>query len=286
MRSNKQIFLLSNTSMTLPASKKPTRKRTKVVETNSQTTQIQEVSVSKTPRKHVKKSVESIPQTNQSEIWEPRTISTEQVWHTINDWKHAHGVRYHIHSGLSRTGSAWQRVKKLLFSTPALAIFSLMMWASLWSDYQTEKAQLSASLQNLSEQITTQWGSGYTVSPDISLVSGIPNSDIVDFVFNKDAKDVKEIRYSLVYDEKKLQFGENLSHFEGCAIETKQVNPPLLSVKLTCNKSQDFKKDIPIISHTISHINGSKDAVINIVSIEFVTKDGSVYELAWKSKVY
>lgn len=97
---------------------------------------------------------------------------------------------------------------------------------------------------------------------------------------------MKEIRYSLVYDQKKLQFGENLSHFEGCSIDTQQINPLLLSVKLACNKSQDFGKDIPIISHTITHINDSKDVVINVVNIEFTTKDGSVYELAGKSKVY
>lgn len=272
--------------MTLPEPKKPARKRAKTDETSAQNLRIQKVGVRKVAQKRTKKSVESVLKAEVPQITESVETSMEQVWEEMTAPKYAHTLQRHVLRGLSRTGSAWQRVKKLLFSTPALALFSLMMWLSLWSDYQTEKIQLSASLQNLSEQITTQWGSGYTVSPDISLVSGIPNSDIVDFVFNKEAKDVKEIRYSLVYDQKKLQFGENLSHFEGCSIDTQQVSPPLLNVKLTCNKSQDFKKDTPIISHTITHINNSKDVVINVVSIEFTTKDGSVYELAGKSKVY
>lgn len=237
-------------------------------------------------QKRSKKVIASTNNTNISQTREDVVLPTEQKWEDVTIPTHTHKTHHRIHKGLSRTGSAWQRVKKLLFSTPALALFSLMMWLSLWSDYQAENVQLSASLQNISEQIMTQWGSGYTVSPDISLVSGIPNSDIVDFVFNKNAKDVKEIRYSLVYDQKKLQFGENLSHFEGCSLDTQQINPLLLSVVLRCNKSQDFEKDIPIISHTITHINNSKDVVINIVSIEFTTKDGSVYELTGKSKVY
>ena len=74
MRSSQQISLLSNTSMTLPESKKPTRKRTKVAETSSQATQTPQMSAAKAPRKRVKTSVESLPQINQSEISEQRTM--------------------------------------------------------------------------------------------------------------------------------------------------------------------------------------------------------------------
>ena len=74
MEYNKEISLSSNTPMTIPESKKPTRKRTKVAETSSQATQTPQMSAAKAPRKRVKTSVESLPQINQSEISEQRTM--------------------------------------------------------------------------------------------------------------------------------------------------------------------------------------------------------------------
>ena len=285
--------------MTSQAPKKTPGRKPKVTPVNSQDIKI-EVSAQnegalRVTQKRSKKVIESANDTNISQTREDTVLSTEQKWEDVAIPAHTHKIHHHIHKGLSRTGSAWQRVKKLLFSTPALACFSLMMWLSLWSDYQTENVQLSASLQNISEQIMTQWGSGYTVSPDISLVSGIPNSDIVDFVFNKNAKDVKEIRYSLVYDQKKLQFSENLPHFEGCSVDSESVQPMLLNIVMRCNKSHDFEKDVPVISHAFTHVNNSQNEniTINVVNIEFSTKDGSTYELAgksydllWRSKGY
>ena len=188
--------------MTSQVPKKTPGRKPKVTPVNSQEikTEVntQNEGALRVTQKRSKKVIESANDTNISQTREDTVLSTEQKWEDVAIPARTHKIHHHIHKGLSRTGSAWQRVKKLLFSTPALAFFSLMMWLSLWSDYQTENVQLSASLQNISEQIMTQWGSGYTVSPDISLVSGIPNSDIVDFVFNKNTNDVKYIRFSFI----------------------------------------------------------------------------------------
>jgi len=283
-----------STHMTLQEGKKTIRKTSKAVTTTPRTNKLQNEALLNVPKKRTRKAVEIASQTNEIDANKENEMIIKSEWNEVATPLH-HKIHHRIRKSISHSGSAWQRVKSLLFSTPALAIFSLMMGLSLWSDYQTENVGLSASLGNLSQQITTQWGSGALISPDISIVPGVPGSDILDFVFNKSAKDVKEVKYSLVYDQKKLQFSENLPHFEGCSVDSESVQPMLLNIVMRCNKSHDFEKDVPVISHAFTHVNNSQNEniTINVVNIEFSTKDGSTYELAgksydllWRSKGY